>query len=208
MRMIESSLLAGSWLSVSVTAILLLVGSGCASQEARDDARALAAYTNKVKLLGEQFAHSRDELDRARQRNTDILEGSTVRTEQEIAQYVRVWKIAGLKDRDDLFAGLLAASQEAAAKHDELLKLRQEQEQRLAAIKSGVKIRSDKLAQSAKATAQLAETPDLQSQTAFYVQFFKSVNETIKADEEAAKKAAEDAKKSTEKKSDANASPK
>jgi hypothetical protein len=93
---------ATSWAVIFASMLTLL--AGCIPQAARDHARFLAALTEKVKAEGEQFAESRQEIDKARQRNMDILEANALEAEQAAAHALLVWRIAKTDRQSEIYS--------------------------------------------------------------------------------------------------------
>lgn len=177
------------------TLVVVLFGGvfGCCTMdEAHESAKLLAAYTNKVKERGEALARSRDAIAKARQNNADILERGTLQLEQRRERNVLIWKTIGNVDsRLKLFETVHTATERASEQRRATEKLQQDQATRLAAIRSRVNLRSEKLAEVAAALSQLAAEPDFETSAKFYYEFFKTVADSIEEAEEAAKSMAE-----------------
>jgi hypothetical protein len=150
--------------------------------EARRGARVLAAYTNQVKAETERFAKARTALARARQRNVDELEQSAVATEQANQREIFLWafeKPAPGPSRQELYQGIVAASDATRKQLDDLAALRKQHEARVAQATTRVNARTIELAEAAKALAQLGEKPSFKQRMKFYLCFFESVHRSI-----------------------------
>jgi hypothetical protein len=168
-----------------------LMASACAAPEpARNGARLVAAYVTKVKEEGERFADARELLAKARLRNAGLLEASAVRTEQEIEIDLRMWAIADTKvsaAKEELYGAIRKATERVGEQARELRVLREEQERAIAATRSAVKFRTEKLVESANALGQLAERPAIGDEIQFYADLVRTVAEATKELEQKAR---------------------
>jgi len=150
--------------------------------EARRGARVLAAYTNQVKVETDRYARGRAALARARQRNVDELEQSAVATEQSNRREIFLWgfeKPAPGPGRQELYQGIVAASDATRKQLDDLAALRKQHEARVAQAATRVSARTAELAGAAKALAQLDGNPSFKQRMKFYLCFFESVHRSI-----------------------------
>lgn len=177
--------------------------AGCVPKEARDHARFLSALTDKVRTDGEQFATFRDELDRARQLNTDILEANALEAEHSARHALDVWQLAATDDQTRLYTRVREAADRYEAMLKEVAGLRERQERERAAVASAVHVRSDDLARTSQLLVQLSEEPDFQSQVKFFVEYGKAVNEAVKKAQKEAEAQAKEGKKTAEDQRDA-----
>lgn len=161
---------------------------GCVPQQARDHARMLAALTERVRADGERFASSRQELDLARQQNTDVLEANALEAEQSARHALDVWRIAGADREAGVYAQLRDAADAYAGSLKEAADLRERQRRDLESLRTAVHVRSDELAATASALSQLSEPPDFSSQVKFFIAYGKAVRDQVrKANEDAEK---------------------
>lgn len=176
-------LLVGVYVSLGLLLGLLLGLAACGVPgEARRGARVLAAYTNQVKAETERFAKGRAALARARQRNVNELEQSAVVTEQSNVREIFLWgfeKPAPGPGRQELYQGIVAASDATRKQLDDLAALRKQHEARVAQATTRVSARTAELAEAAKALAQLGENPSFKQRMKFYLCFFESVHRSI-----------------------------
>jgi hypothetical protein len=170
----------------SIPLLGICVGLGLAAcgvpGEARRGARVLAAYTNQVKAETDRFARGRAALTRARQRNVDELAQSAVATEQSNVREIFLWgyeKPAPGPGRQELYQGIVAASDATRKQLDDLAALRKQHEVRVAQATTRVGARTAELAKAAKALAQLGENPSFKQRMKFYLCFFESVHRSI-----------------------------
>ena len=165
-----------------------LIGCGSQQQHVRNSELLLAALTNKVKEEVEQYAKSRAIMNKALQRNMNILEMNAKETENKAALKRSVWFIVGgKKDRRVLlYDQILEAAQKTADNQERLSQLQEKHEQLLAKTNTAVNVRSAKLAETAEALGKLAAKPDLRAQLTFYLSYFKDVAKSVKEAEDKA----------------------
>lgn len=157
--------------------------AGCASvpQEARDHARLLALYADRVKREAEDYTRARDRIAQARLRNLTSLEEVALRAEQSQSAQLDVWSLTGATMRSRLYRGVLAISDTTERQHAELAGLRRENAEAIRSLRSRVGIRRDALSATSKELAALAAGRDLKDQVGFYFTFFRSVGERLEA---------------------------
>jgi hypothetical protein len=175
----NTHMLAGSILLVFIA----LCQYGCVPKEVRDDTRLLAAYTNRVRENGEQFATRRGELSKARLRNIDAMNINALQAEQFITSKTNFWKITGDDSRLNLYKQVFEAVQLAADQQKTLSDAQQDNVKSVATLQTAVTIKSDKLNETAKALSQLAEQPSFKDSAAFYITFFKELTNKLKEGE-------------------------
>jgi ElaB/YqjD/DUF883 family membrane-anchored ribosome-binding protein len=150
-------------------------------------------YTYQVRSEAEDFAARRDNLAKARTRNINFLEQSTLTAEQRNTNQLHVWRLASAGNRLALYEGVLDGSARIAAQQDELAKLREGHAQAVSTIRSRLTIRSQKLGEASKALAQLAEKIDTEADLQFYLAFFRQVRESLERTAEAVGQEVDDA---------------
>jgi hypothetical protein len=198
MRNVRHRRTSADALLITVTAAL--VCTGCIPQSARNDARLLAALTQKVKTDGVAFTAFRDDLDRARQRNIDVLEENVLEVEQATRHVLDVWDLSADKKPLEFFTKVHAATDRYAQALKDMADLRARQAKEMAELRRGVEIRSSQLEETAKALARLAEAPNFQAQAQFLIGYAKDLNEVLKKARAKAAEEANTAKKGVEKK--------
>jgi hypothetical protein len=157
-----------------------LVMTGCAGNGTPSQtARLTAAYVTKVADDGERFTAFRGDLARARLANMQLLEASALEIEQQNDMDIQIWKESSQSNRVALYDTIRELSQHAEDQATEFRQLRDDHERALAATKSAVTVRSDKLTATAKTLAELAKERALADDLAFYKDFFTRVRASI-----------------------------
>jgi hypothetical protein len=164
---------------------------GCAStQETREGARLVAAYTEKIRSEAKGIVDDSEGFTKLRQKNLNRLELNAVETENANILQREVWNIVSEKDKKDQRLKLLDQIAHTAKMVDEQKKslddLHISQEKLVKDTKINFKLNLDKLSESAKAMGQLAEKPDFGDNLKFFAGFFKTVKTNIdKSNQEA-----------------------
>jgi hypothetical protein len=162
--------------------------TGCVASQVRKGADLLAAFTHQVSEEGASFVQSRTSLAQARRANIAMLEVNAIELENSVDRDVEIWRLAGStgKRRVELFQGIRAYANSAAAKTEELATLRKQHEASIASAKSAVVLRQTDLSKVSKALATLSQEPDLQADLKFFGTYFKEVSAGIKKAKEEA----------------------
>ncbi|HEY5871283.1 MAG TPA: hypothetical protein VI542_37890, partial [Candidatus Tectomicrobia bacterium] len=163
-----------------VVAAMLIVG--CVASEVRKGADLLAAFTHQVSEEGTDFVQSRTMLAQARRANIAMLDVNAVELENSVSRDIEVWKNAGDagKQRGELLTGIRAYANSATMRSAELVNLRKQHDNSIAAAKSAVDLRQAELSKVSKALASLSRAPDIQAELMFFSAYFKEVSTGIK----------------------------
>jgi hypothetical protein len=165
--------------SVAVLGIGLVTTACAGNGTPSQTARLAAAYVTKVADDGERFAAFRGDLARSRLAIMQLLEANALEIEQQNDMDIRIWKEASQSSRVALYDTIRELSQHAEEQATEFRWLREDHERALAATKSAVTVRSDKLTATAKTLAELAKERALEDELAFYKDFFTRVRAGI-----------------------------
>jgi hypothetical protein len=144
----------------------------------------LAAYTSNVKDQIFESSRKRAELDTEREQNISLLEDAARTTEQNNAATLAVFKIASqpVANTSDasLFEGIRgAAAPGAVPLQVATVAVTSAGPPEATTAPSGNEKRAEKLAMTAKDLGQLADAPSLTADAAFYIQYGKSVKQTM-----------------------------
>lgn len=166
-----------SMLTVAIPFSVWTVLAGCSvPQRVLTTAELLAAQTERVQQDAGTFARQREVLARARLHNMALLEQATRRLERNVqARNLDRWAITGDEERLDLYLSLVEALDrvEQAAAEDAALQVQRSSE--IAAVRTGVAVRSKALTATAKALAELSTKPSQRDQLASLISFLGSV---------------------------------
>ncbi|WP_413936389.1 hypothetical protein [Nitrospira sp. BLG_1] len=178
--------LAAIFLGTALTSLI----AGCSPSVVRDYAAVLSANTSQLNDQVEQFTKSQQEIDIARDRLINMLELSTLRTEnyneRRLAEWTALEGDPAFKERKDLF-GMIRAYTDAAGKRESEIKLLTGKviEMRLAAKGQ----RSEKLADTVKHLAALSKDPSLKHHVTFLTGFAQNIADSLKKAQDDATKA-------------------
>jgi hypothetical protein len=160
-----------------------------------DAARVMATHTTTLRLEAGHFAQARDQIAKARQGGMNALERSAVKLESWRGARLGAWELTSTNaERAKLYTGVIEASEEELKRQVAIRQLTEEHQRRLADARSRVDLRLQKLSQTAKSLAQLAEKPSLKEERSFYLQYFKAVGEEYKKLRDEANDRSEEAK--------------
>lgn len=159
--------------------ILILLFSACATQrEQVSAARVLSLHTKAVQAELQQFSDLRTIADRLRQRSINAIDDARVERENQNDEILRTLALSD-SQRLDLFRGIIAASNAAAARAADAAVQRRANEAALAATTSKVAMRNTELGKTAKLLTSLSERDKLSDELKFYRAFWADVNKSI-----------------------------
>lgn len=171
-------------------ATLIFTTAACTTQShQRSAARVLSLHTDAVQADLQKFADKRAIANQARQRSINILDQSRLEREHRNDERARTWQISD-KARLDLFRGVIAATDAAAARAAEAETQLRANQALLASMKSQVATRQEQLKKTSKALAFLSERDKLEAQLRFYRSFWADVQKSIEEAAESADQAA------------------
>lgn len=184
-------------LTIYTAVAAMVVATGCAMTQARDDTKSVGLLIKSVANTAETFQKQRDLIAVAELRNRYALERMSTEFEGSTAMEISVWELSGQTERKRMFDGLRQASEKVQAARAEHDKRAEEQVQALAKAHSAVSFQTGKLNQAAAGLVKLGEPRSMKEEVEFLAGFIESVRSDIaKKNEEAAKKVSSQAEAS------------
>jgi len=184
-------------LAVALVGVMMAAGvTGCAGPVVRKHAGLLASNTGRLNYQIEGFTKSRKAIEAARTRLTDVMELSTLKSEQHARRRLAVWQSlkqdASFKQRYELFQSVRKYTDAAAGEDAAFEALATKVVQAGEEAKGQ---RSEQLTEAAKHLAVLSQEPSLKEKVKFLASFAGSVQKDLKKAEEDADNAEKSASK-------------
>lgn len=171
-----------------------IVLPGCAGmQQLRADEQALALYVNQVQSQAQAFQGQRDGLAQAREQDIRSIASDTRGLALANVQQLDAWQLAR-DPRYNLFTDLRSFADDSAVRRAAAIEQEVAAKKAIDDARGKIDIKVNRLGDSAKALAALAEKKGPLEELKFYSDYLREVAAKTKKLEDAAAKSADEAK--------------